>query len=178
MVDGWRHLFFIYPAFLAIALKGLMALKQHIESSRSPRVRALGSAALATAVAASLINTGWWMIKYHPHQQVYFNALAGKDVRRTFELDYWGLSYRQALEHVLRQDSADVVKIAVANFPGELNARILTPRERRRLRYVSLQDADYFLSNFRDHPQDYGLGSEIYSIVVGGNKIMAVYKLH
>ena len=36
------------------------------------------------------------MIRDHPYQNVYFNLLAGSDKRHRFELDYWGLSYKEA----------------------------------------------------------------------------------
>ena len=35
------------------------------------------------------------MIKIHPYQYAYFNFLAGKDFNKKFEMDYWGLSYKE-----------------------------------------------------------------------------------
>ena len=50
------------------------------------------------------------MIKDHPHQNVYFNFLAGKNIQTKFELDYWGLSNKQALEYILKNDSKNIIK--------------------------------------------------------------------
>lgn len=177
LLDGWRHWFFLYPAFVALAVLGLATGWRWLWAARRrlwPRV------GLAGVVIAVMLQVGCllrFMVQNHPHQQVYFNALAGRDPNRWFELDYWGLSYRQALEYVLQHDASPVIRVAVANYPGELNARVLERTERQRLRYVPLEDAEYFLSNFRWHPGDYPFGREVFSISVGRNKIMAVYRL-
>ena len=41
------------------------------------------------------------MFSYHPHQNVYFNFLAGKKIHEKFENDYWGLSNKQVFEFLL-----------------------------------------------------------------------------
>jgi hypothetical protein len=177
LYDGWRHLYFVYPAFLSISVKGLVSLNESIGSwvGRDWRIPVRGG--LLAALGFSFATTGYFMVKYHPHQQVYFNILAGRNVRGSFELDYWGLSYRQGLEYVLRNDSASVINVNTANFPGRLNAKILKREERERLRFVPLKDATYFLGDFRHHPQDYPLGGEFYSINVNRARILAVRKM-
>ena len=174
--DGWRHAFFVYPAFVSIALLGLLAVVKPLTGAVH-RMWRVPQAILLAGLLADLLHVGYFMIHNHPHQHVYLNVLAGKDPRRTFELDYWGLSYRQGLEYLLRYDSSSVVKVNVANLPGELNARILKPEQRHRLRFVPLNEATYFLSNFRSHPQDYEVGREWHAVTVDGMKILAVYKL-
>ena len=45
------------------------------------------------------------MIRNHPFQNVYFNNFLSHDeqyLRKNFEMDYWGTSYKQALEYVLK----------------------------------------------------------------------------
>ena len=49
----------------------------------------------------SLLNISSWMIKNHPHQNVYFNKFAGKKFSSKFELDYWGLTYKENLKFLL-----------------------------------------------------------------------------
>jgi hypothetical protein len=176
--DGWRHLFFIYPAFILLALRGLQALYQGgIRLVDAKIIRGL----FGLVVLISLAGTARFMIANHPYQNVYFNWLAGTDkmgVRPQFELDYWGLSYRQALEYILKQDDSDLISVKVANPPGKFNALILPMAERNRLRFVEdLSQGKYFLSNFRYHPGDYPYPNEFYSIQVDGRKIMVVYKI-
>ena len=171
LYDGWRHMFFIYPAFLMIGLVGL----SHLWGLFKKRI------IFASVIVLSLLNVLWFTVKYHPYQNVYFNALAGKDmleIKNNFELDYWGLSYRQALEHILRNDPDKTIKICVANNPGKFNADILPQKERQRLVYVKTpEEAKYFLSNYRWHRGEYPYKDEYFSIKVGNAKIMVVYKL-
>ena len=134
-------------------------------------------------IASSLIHTAQFMIRYHPHQNVYFNILAGKnmkEVKNSFELDYWGLSYRQALEYILKNDKDKIIKIYVANACGWYNSLILPSDDRKRLVYVkrdSLDEAKYFISNYRWHKDEYPYEDEYFSIKIGGTKIMVVYRL-
>jgi hypothetical protein len=121
------------------------------------------------------------MIKYHPFQNVYFNILAGKNmskIKERFELDYWGLSYRKALEYILKNSPNKKIKIFVENYPGLINYLILTEDDQKRIEYVDdLSEAEYFLSNYRWHKEEYPYKNEIYSIKIDGAKIMVVYRL-
>jgi len=173
LYDGWRHLFFVYPAFLMIALKGIEAIYR----LPFPYVKPI----LIIAIFFHLLHTAWTMVGLHPYENVYFNRLAGRDmkeVKERFELDYWGLSYRAALEHILANDSGESIKIHVANQPGKENAKILTAKDRNRLVFVEdPAEAKYFLSNYRWHKEDYPYEDEFYSIKIGNAKIMVVYRL-
>ena len=127
------------------------------------------------------MNIASFMIINHPYQNVYFNFLAGKNmsiIKKKFELDYWGLSYKQALEYIVRNDTNKIIKVLPANHPGKINASMLNKIERNKLEFVrSIDDAKYFLSNFRWHKEEYPYDNEFYSIKVDGGKIMVVYKL-
>ena len=122
-----------------------------------------------------------FMIRYHPHQHIYANILAGKDMRRAkvnFALDYWGLSYRNALEYILKNDKSDIIKVYVANVPGRNNAAILPSEDRKRIEYVdSIDEAKYFLSNYRRHKGEYPYENEYYSLRINEVKYMVVYRL-
>ncbi|MFB0527591.1 MAG: hypothetical protein ACETVT_01785 [bacterium] len=121
------------------------------------------------------------MVKYHPYQNVYFNKLAGRnmsEVKNKFELDYWGLSYRKALEFILRTDRSRIIKVYVPNWPGKANLDILTSDGRNRLMYMeNPKEAKYFLSNYRWHREEYRYKEEYYSIKIDSAKIMVVYKM-
>ncbi len=47
----------------------------------------------------------FFMIRNHPHQNVYFNELVGgvNGADGKFDMDYWGLSYKQLYEKLLKQ---------------------------------------------------------------------------
>ena len=85
------------------------------------------------------------MLRNHPYQNVYFNFLAGKNIKSKFELDYWGLSYREGLQYILDNDPATNIKISVDDNSGIAAQQILKPLERQRLNYVGVDEAKYFL---------------------------------
>jgi len=181
LYDAWRQMFFIYPAFLMVALSGVVLSFEYI----SKRFKGVGRKAVSWAfiliVAFSLIGTFQSMVRYHPYQNVYFNMLAGrnmKDIRKNFELDYWGLSYREALEYILKNDKSKIIKIYAVNRPGRISAVMLPLSDMKRLRYVkSPEEAEYFLSNHRVYKTEYPYKNEYYSVKIDGTKIMVVYKM-
>jgi hypothetical protein len=180
LYDGWRHLFFIYPAFLIIALGGLKTLFEFLKENLRSLSYRLAYVICAALILSSLAGTSWFIIKYHPYQNVYFNFLLGdmKNAKDKFDLDYWGLSYRRALEYILENDKDKEIIVCVANPPGEVNALALYPAERNRLVFtMDPKQAKYFLSNYRWHKEEYPYKNEVFSIKVAGAKIMVVYKL-
>jgi hypothetical protein len=118
------------------------------------------------------------MIQYHPHQYAYFNFLAGGKIGQKFDLDYWGLSYRDSLEYIVNNDKRPVIKLAANSIvPFENNTIMLKEQDVRRLELADLQQADYFLTGSQWRPQNYWYRNEIYTITVNGVKIMSVFKL-
>lgn len=169
--DSWRHVFFIYPSFILLGIYGLNKVKQNY--LKYPIYGILGLYFLGLSI---------FMIQNYPHQQVYFNYLLPSEneyIRKNYELDYWGTSYKQALEYLLKTDDRELIKVAVKNFPGELNWKALKPEDRNRIKIVGKAKADYFISNYRGHPQDYSeyKDQSVFSIQVRGNTIMEVFEL-
>ncbi len=181
LYDAWRHMFFVYPAFLMISLAGVTSLSESIKIRFQGLSYKAINATFILFVAFNLICIAQIIVKYHPYQNVYFNILAGRnmeEIKNNFELDYWGLSYRKALEYILKNDTDKVIKIYVASQPGKENARILTAGDRSRLVYVKNPDeAKYFLSHYKWHKDEYLFGEEYYSIKIDKAKIMVVVKL-
>ncbi len=173
LLDGWRHLFFIFPPFVFLGIFGL-------EKLWATRWRW----AAALVLAASVANTAWFMAKNNPFQQVYFNSLCDhhhqpNNIRKSFELDFWGGSYRQGLEYILQNDTARHIKIAVDNFPGKANLMILPPADRARFEVVPERRAgQYFLTNYRNHPEDFTEFEAFkwHSLVVDGEEFLTIFK--
>ena len=123
----------------------------------------------------------YFFITNHPYEQVYFNSLvAGDDeeLRHNYELEYWGCSFKPALEHLLENDKSPVIKVC-ANFGFPLNNNIMLLNKEDRIRFVivdSVPLTDYFLTNFRMHPGDYPSNNIEYEIKVHNSTIMRVYK--
>ena len=175
LYDAWRQMFFIYPAFLIMALQGVISFFYFIDSLG--RFKKILKMALIVGVIICLLSTFIFMIKSHPNENVYFNLLAGKseNIKNNFEMDYWGLSYRQGLEYILNNDNRTEIKIVVENLPGFFNSYLLKKQDRERLKYMTrLNDTDYFLTNYRWHSQDYNY-PEFYSLKINNFKIMSIY---
>ena len=64
----------------------------------------------------------------HPYQNVYFNRLAGKDmqmIKQRFDLDYWGLAYREGLAYILSVDDRETIPVYADTPAGVRSAAIL-----------------------------------------------------
>jgi len=146
--DGWRHLYFVYPFLLAIGLIGLQQLIHLLISLHVKRV------VIVAAIALACLPTIWFMLSAHPQQQIYFNALAGRDVHLRYDVDYWGPSYREAYEKLAEMDDAPSIVVTAANFPGLMNYEALPAKLRNRFSFTADRtQADYYLTNFRG-PED------------------------
>jgi hypothetical protein len=177
LYDGWRHMYFIYAPFLLIAMTGAARLLGLIAAASSARERC-AALFVAAAVVLCIISTSYQMIRYHPFQNVYFNTLAGSNVGQAFELDYWGLSFRKGLEYIVKNDKKPIIGL-LANpiAPMKNNAVFLEKQDITRLRHANINQANYFLTNYRWHPQPYQLTNEVYSITVDNQKILSIFKL-
>jgi hypothetical protein len=178
LYDGWRQLYFIYPPFILLAIYGLSCLVK----GRAAAVNLLASA-IGLILFMFVLSLSTIMVRSHPFEDIYFNDLVSKDdqhLRKTFELDYWGTSYKQALEYIVGNDKSDSIKINVALFPGQANGNMLLKNERNRILYVDdVKDATWFISTYRWHPQDYEFppDQKIFSIKVMNSDICSVWKI-
>jgi hypothetical protein len=180
LYDEWRHSFFTYPALLLIALAGLVWLWRWVARMPGGVPARIASAALIFLVALSLGSTATFMIRHHPFQNVYFNSLVGgtHGASGKFELDYWGLSYRQGLEHLVATDRSPRITVFSAHPPGRYNADILKPADRKRIVYVpDPAEARYQITNFRWEANRPRREGEVFAVEVSGVKLMAVYRM-
>lgn len=171
LYDGWRQLFFIYPPFALLVIYWINYFKNKIKWLN------------IMLLVLFFIITSFFMINNHPFQHVYFNQFATfshpEYIRKHFELDYWGTSYKQSLEYILKIDKSPTIDIHVENYPGIFNKYILPIAERNRINIVPEQEATYFITNYRWHPQDYDFpeSQKVFSITVQKNTITQVYKI-
>lgn len=181
MYDGWRHLFFVYPALVYLAAVGMETIAAFvIARAGEARQRAVGpllTAGLLLCLAPVVV----FMVRNHPFEHVYFNRFAGRDmkaVKQRFELDYWGLSYRPLLEYIVRSDPSPHIRIFTSTYPGRLNVAMLPRRDRARVDLVYSEDeAEYLMTSYRYHPQDYPNQHEVFSVRVGNASIASVFRL-
>ncbi|MEO5674385.1 MAG: hypothetical protein ABIQ74_07035 [Chitinophagales bacterium] len=176
--DDGRHLFFIYPAFLLIAVYGIrtLVIKKLTESKLSKIVSRPAAVIFFGVTAAYVIS---FMIRFHPYQYAYFNAIGRRYATEYFEKDYWGLSYRNALEFLVKYDQGSQINVQWKVDPGEWNLAWLNDYDRNRIyRVKSYQDCNYYITNYRtSKPQD-ASGEKVFEARVQGITIVAVYKMN
>lgn len=168
--DDWRHLYFIYPAFVMFVLLAVNKLSE-----------TRGRYIVWVLCLSQVIDTSMFMLGAHPHEYVYFNRLSSGEKeyqRKHYELDYWGCSFKQALEYIAVHDSSRHIKISwAANMLGN-NLSILPKDMRNRFEEAESADsADYMITTFRMHPKDFNKGKLYYDIRIMNNAILQVYKM-
>jgi heme/copper-type cytochrome/quinol oxidase subunit 2 len=171
--DGWRQMFFIYPSFVLLIIYGL----SHLLKRRKLFITAI------SALVITFLFTAGSMIRNFPVNNVYFSELLTftppEYLRKNYEMDYWGVSYKQSLEHILKVDSDSSINISVENPPGITNTLILPYDERKRFNHVGTNEAKYFITNYRWHPQEYSEYADFkfHSLIVDENTVNEIFKL-
>lgn len=176
LYNGWRHMYFIYPGIIIISLLGVDLLNKNIRNIYFLNF-------FFIVLMLSLLNISSWMIKNHPHQNVYFNKFAGKKFSSRFELDYWGLTYRENLKFLLNYDTSR--RIFLYNSSKmEMFYMLLSLNEKERSRIEIVRSpnyADYWITNYYNDKNNYDESFYdkfimINDIVVDGNSINTVFK--
>ncbi len=167
--DDWRHLYFVYPPFVLMAI---YFLHKMVQTKYKLIVQGICIAEVAL--------TSLFMLQNHPFEQVYFNYFVshGKEsLRKNFELEYWGCSFKQGLEYLVTANPTGPIlvncenQVLLAN-----NLLILHPEDRDRIKFTDPEHADYFITNFRSHPYDYTGNQVAYSVSVLNSTILCVFK--
>lgn len=173
--DGWRQFYFLYPALIYVAINGLNLIYF--------KYKKISIAIIVFAV----INTAYWMVKFHPFQYVYFNTLAGEDWNKQFEMDYWGISNFNALRKILMIDDSQDIKIyGLGNTSVPQSFLLLSDKDVVRISQVlDYKESDYIITNYRylgDH-ETIELFKEInknhtkiFDMLVDNKSIGSVYK--
>jgi len=188
LYNGWRHLYFIYPACLITAVHGVVWLAHWISKDLRLSLRPYVRLAMGGILLLSLSKTFFEMVRLHPHQQVYFNELVYHQPHRWFEMDYSGTSYKQALAFLLEDQPQGQIHLHVTSPSGKINQVNFAAQEIARLNFVSLSEADFLISNFhfpsntsafdRYLEKRYPYSSpELFSINYRGSNMISIYDL-
>ena len=184
LFNGWRHHYFVYPPFVVICVFGAAAVYRLARRLRDPLLRL---SALAVAVGLPILSCGTtalFLVRNHPFQFAYANLLSETGLagpRSEFMQDYWMVSHRQALEHLLACDGRDQLAVYFTRHHTKgFNINILPADERAKLRRVEhVAEADYVIGDWlpnegRAVAAPYG--DLVYTIRVDQIPITCVYK--
>jgi len=175
LYNGWRQLYFCYPMLLLVALQGLVAAWHWIPAGST--LRRYWRVGLGTVVSGTLLTIAGRMIQLHPFENIYFNALATAPAEEYYDADYWGLSFREGLEWVVRNDTRPHIRLYTSAIqPATLNTYMLTPAERMRIELVdNIENADYSLHySSQRSVQDTNL---VYTVKAGNHRLLAIFRL-
>ncbi len=97
LYNGLRHFIFVVPPFAAL---GGLAIAWLAESASRHGKAALS--ALSAIVIAGVALPVSDMVRLHPYEYTYFNALSGgvRMAQANYMLDYWGLAFKQAADEL------------------------------------------------------------------------------
>ena len=161
--NGWRHFFFLYPIVLMF-----------ISSFLNTRIK--GILPLAFVMIAIILQQIKVVVYCHPNGHVYFNSFA-RESSTSFEVDYWGLTYKQALESILEKNKTSG-DIAVYNpeVCGSGNNLLIDIKKDCAIKFVSTEsDADFVITQIRTSFKN-NLFSKSYFIYAGDEPILCVYR--
>jgi hypothetical protein len=177
LYDTWRHLFFIYPYFIILAIIGW----NKIVKLRVFRHQVKYVVIAVTAIF--MVQTGSWIMRYEPMEYLYFNRLAGSsNLQHKWEMDYLGLGNKAAIEFILSHDNRKKVTVGVASFtPFDMSLKVVKADLRERLVTVPLKDApDYIVDNFRQAAPTSGYSTKGYHsykcFIVGNSTYMQIWR--
>ena len=128
MYNDWRQMYFLYAPMSVLAAFGLWTLA----ALPNPRLRAGAFALAALGIAAVIVQ----MVGLHPYQHEYFSPVLDKrGVADRFGMNYWLLSYKEALDTLLEMRAGG--RIAVTSPDSDImlrrNLEFIPPDGRGRL---------------------------------------------
>lgn len=172
--DGWRHYYFIFPLIVYFGIYFLIYLK---------KINSKLFMILIILIFMNLFYNGLWMIRFHPHQYVYFNFIEKKIIKKKFDLDYWGLSIKSSLEYILKNNKEpEIIKVAgLGNTWIKGTFSILDEELKNRLKFVIEEEADFLIDTFRPRigkriEIDNLKFSKYHELIIDNNVVNSVYK--
>ncbi|OGO39626.1 MAG: hypothetical protein A2W35_09180 [Chloroflexi bacterium RBG_16_57_11] len=170
--DNFRHLLFITPPLFIFAAIGFQGLFEWIK-------KPVLSGGL---VVLLMLPNVYWLINLHPYQYVYYNSLVGgvQGAYRSYEMDYWGTSYRAAIEYVnqVAPPESRVIVLGTDQLVSNFARPDLKIDEYRKLDETeSIPGAYVILSSRHNKDQDLYPGSPSLFSVERAGVVLAVVKL-
>jgi hypothetical protein len=170
-----RQMYFIYPPLLLFSLFGFKVLTDKIRQKTL-----YWQWVTAIILVAGLAYPVYFMVRYHPYQNTYFNFLAGSKmsvIKERFALDAWGLSVKNGLEYIARTDPAKTIKVQVIGGYNK-SWMVLDKSDRKKMNVTTFNPPNYIIETYRYYPEKQVTGGKVvYSIQVGDTDILTVYKM-
>ena len=102
------------------------------------------------------INNTYNLINLHPYQYVYFNYVFQKKANELFEIDYWGLSNKEALEKIATSNkNSKICNIGLMNL--DMSKKMLSDKNQAKITLFGdeFEKCNFIITNsyFRSNPK-------------------------
>jgi len=145
LYNGWRHLYFIYPALVYISIFGL---KYILSFDFFKNFKYFFYSIIFIFIFINFYN----LIKFHPYQNVYFNYLVEKKANYLFEVDYWGSGNTHALKKIIKDaQSNKKINVGTASFtPFSYSKYIINDKKIENINFLGNDQLnnDYIFTNY------------------------------
>ncbi len=153
LYNGWRHLHFVFPSMIFLMMVGYDWARTRVQGRLKRNGQPANISHLPTLLlTVGLITTAVQMVRYHPHQNVYFNeAIRGEPLNLRFDMDYWGVGFRDAFLQLAAQIPEGETRSVKCDsvWPCKDNLKALPPAAKAKLRLEDAwHKADYLATNF------------------------------
>jgi len=167
-----RQMYFVYPMLLLISLYGFKVGLDKLKQI-SIRWQFWAAAVLVVGLAYPV----YFMARYHPNEQTYFNILAGtkmSEIEKNFTVDPWGLSVKQGLDFIVRTDAGQKIRVSLFDV-SEYATDILSKKDSDRLFFTD-KNPEYVIWHVHISPLT-SPGKKVFSVRVGDADILSIFKV-
>lgn len=153
LYNGWRHLHFVYPSMVFLLMVGYDWARTRVQGRLKRNGQPANVSHLPSLIITlGLLTTTVQMVRYHPHQFTYFNvAIQGKPLNLRFDMDYWGVGFREAFLQLAEQIPEGETRSVKCDsvWPCKDNYNALPPAAKAKIRIEGAwHKADYLATNF------------------------------
>ena len=140
LYTGWRHFYFIYPPLILISIQGVHLI--NLLFFKNIKI-------FLILICFSITPIIFWSVKNHPYQYVYFNALAGKEFNKYFEMDYWGVGNYNALNYLVNTNNANLKIGIIGNADIRQSRMFLDEAKRKKIEITdNFSNVDFLIDNY------------------------------
>ncbi len=145
LYNGWRQLYFIYPALIYLSIFGLNYFLNFNWGK-------LFKFSIFIIIFSSIFINVFILIKLHPFQNIYFNLLAEKKANNLFEIDYWGLGNAHSISKILNElNETESISIKTASFtPLKYSRYIINNKKINNIDFTGTSkiNSEYIFTNY------------------------------
>src|SRR5262245_6689019 len=173
LYDAVRHFLFVIPPLPVVAAAAIE------RSLRPPMPRAVRASVAAATLAAAAV-TARDMVALHPYESVYFNRLVAGGLRGAngrFETDYWGNSYREGIEWVMKNVPGEGIHVANCSNPFQTSYYLGGAAGTRFIPVLLEQNPDILLATTRGDCHRNAGGRVLHTVERQGVVLLYVFDL-